>query len=84
MITPGEIRRRIEGALPGAEIAVRDLTGTADHYHVRVVSERFEGMPSIQRHRLVHAPLKDVLGGALHAIELITRTPAEQAADHGS
>jgi stress-induced morphogen len=77
MIGPEEIRRRIEQALPGASVAVRDLTGGGDHYEVDVVSAAFAGMATLQRHRLVHAPLRDVLGGALHAIALRTRTPDE-------
>ena len=84
MITPAEIERRIQAALPGAGVLVHDLTGTSDHYHVRVMSARFEGLGSIERHRLVHGCLRDVLGGALHAIELVTRTPAENAAESGS
>jgi stress-induced morphogen len=77
LIEAQEIRRRIESALPGARVTVRDLTGGADHYEVEVVSERFAGLAPLQRHRLVHAPLKDVLGGDLHALSLRTRTPDE-------
>lgn len=77
VIPPDDVKRRIEAALPGAQIEVHDLTGTEDHYRVHVRSERFDGMPSLQRHRLVHAALKDVLGGPLHAIELITRANGE-------
>ena len=83
MIAPADIERRIKTAVPDAAVAIRDLTGTSDHYHLRVVSAAFEGMPSLDRHRMVHAPLRDVLGGALHAIELVTKTPAEHAAETG-
>ena len=81
MIAPKDIEKRIHEAFPDARVDVLDLTGTQDHYAVRVVSTRFEGVSSIKRHRLVHAPLRDVLGGALHAIELVTRTPAEDSAE---
>ena len=77
MIEPLEIRRRIESALPGAEVTVRDTTGGGDHYEVEVVSEAFAGLAPLKRHRLVYAPLKDVLGGAIHALALKTRTPDE-------
>jgi stress-induced morphogen len=77
VISPSDVERRIVAALPGARVSVRDLTGTADHYAIDVTSERFDGLGSLQRHRLVHAALKDVLGGALHAVELTTRTPTE-------
>ncbi|MGD8376424.1 MAG: BolA family protein, partial [Acidobacteriota bacterium] len=51
--------------------------GGGDHYEVEVISTAFEGMVRLQRHRLVYAPLKDVLGGELHALSLQTRTPEE-------
>jgi len=77
MIEPEDIARRIETALPGARVEVRDLTGTRDHYALDVVSGGFVGLTSLQRHRAVHAALRDVLGGALHAIEIRARTPDE-------
>ena len=80
MITPDEIEKRIAEALPGARIEVRDMTGGGDHYDVIVVSQQFEGKLPVARHRMVYAPLKDVLGGALHALKLETRTPEEAGA----
>ena len=79
MIGPEEIRSKIQAALPGSEVTIRDLTGEGDHYEVRVISEAFAGVTAIQRHRMVYAPLKDVLGGALHALALKTETPEEAA-----
>ena len=77
MIGAEEIRSRIESALPGALVTVQDMTGGGDHYQVEVVSEAFAGVAPVQRHRMVYAPLKDVLGGDLHALALTTRTPTE-------
>jgi stress-induced morphogen len=77
LIAPDQIRQKILAALPGAEITVRDLTGTADHYEVVVVSGAFAGRSLIERHRMVYAPLQDVLGGALHALSLKTLAPGE-------
>jgi stress-induced morphogen len=77
VITTDDIRARILGALPGAAVDVRDMTGTADHYEVRVVAREFEGKSLIERHRLVYAAFADVMGGALHALSLRTLTPGE-------
>lgn len=77
MISPDDIRERILGALPGAEVMVRDMTGTSDHYEITVVSAAFRGMSLVDRHRMVHAPLRDVIGGTLHAISLKTLEPGE-------
>ena len=73
MLSPAEIKRRIEEALPGAEVEVRDLTGTNDHFEARVVSDQFEGKSLVEQHQAVYAPLKDVLAtGELHALSLKT------------
>lgn len=77
MISPHEIHDRLAAAFPGAEITVRDMTGTSDHYEITVVSAAFKGLSLVDRHRMVHTPLRDVLGGALHAISLRTLIPGE-------
>lgn len=73
-----EIRRRVTDALPGATISIRDMVGDGDHLEMIVISDRFEGLTTLQRHRLVYAPLNDVLGGALHALALKTLAPGEE------
>ena len=77
MIRPEEIHDRILEALPGAAIEVRDLTGTSDHYEVRVVAKAFAGLGLVERHRVVYAVFQDVLGGPLHALSLKTLAPGE-------
>ena len=79
MLTPSDIEQRIITAMPGARVQVNDLTGGGDHYRVSVVAEQFQDQTPVNRHRLVYAIFKDVLGGALHALALKTRTPAETA-----
>ena len=78
MVEMEEIRRRVESALPGADVSIRDMVGDGDHLEMVVVSPAFEGRTTLERHRMVYAPLKDVLGGALHALALRTRTPQEK------
>ena len=70
MIDAGELRRRIEAALPDAQVKIQDLTGGKDHYKVEVVSQAFAGMDPLKRHRVVYAAVKDVMGGDLHALSL--------------
>ncbi len=78
MIDAQEIEKRITEALPGAKVVVSDMTGTRDHYDVTVISDDFDGVLPVQRHRMVYAPLKDVMGdGALHALKLTTKTTGE-------
>ena len=76
MLDPQDIAQRIRAALPGAEVEVRDLTGTGEHFEARVVAAAFDGLAMVEQHQAVYGPLRDVLdSGALHALALKTYTP---------
>ncbi len=44
--------------------------GSETHFKVVMVSEQFEGLRLIQRHRLVNDLLRDALAGPIHALSL--------------
>jgi acid stress-induced BolA-like protein IbaG/YrbA len=78
MLNPDVLKTRIEQALPGAQVEIRDTTGTGDHFEARVVSPTFAGLSMVQQHQQVYGPLKDVLQtGELHALALKTYTPEQ-------
>ena len=57
-------------------------SGAADaetHLAVTVISNEFEGKSLVARHRLVYGALKEELEAGLHALALVTETPAEYA-----
>ena len=80
-ITADEIRRKIEAAVPGAEVTVEDTTGTGDHWAAMVVAAAFRDKMPVDRHRMIYAALGDAMDtrGPIHALALTTRTPEEQA-----
>ncbi|HPF27455.1 MAG: BolA family protein [Steroidobacteraceae bacterium] len=45
------------------------------HFRVRIVSERFAGMPVRERHRLVYAAVADLMGAGIHALSIDARVP---------
>jgi BolA protein len=47
------------------------------HFHVRLVSAAFDGMPRVERQRRVYAALADELKGPVHALSLTALSPAE-------
>lgn len=49
------------------------------HFRVKLVAERFAGLRPVQRHRLVHEALADLLQSGIHALSLVTLTPEENA-----
>lgn len=71
------VRERLEKAFEGT-VEVRDLTGTDNHFEVRIVSAAFEGRTPIERHKLVYAPLRDwIEDDTVHALSVRAWTPAQ-------
>lgn len=65
----------IRGAIPDAEVTIRDLAGDGDHYAARVVSASFAGMSRVKQHQAVYSALGGRMGGELHALQLETAVP---------
>ncbi len=72
---PEQIIARIRAVLPDAQVELRDLTGTADHWEATIVSAAFAGKTPVQRHRIVYDALADELRGPIHALTLVLRAP---------
>jgi len=79
MPTSSELKQRIEEAIPGADVAVQDLTGGGDHFRAAVVSDSFSGLSRIQQHKLVYDVFGAEVGGPIHALSIKTSTPGGAA-----
>lgn len=86
------IRRKLTAAFAPAALEVTDESARhaghagatrgdgshgETHFHVRLVTEAFEGVSRVERQRRIHAALADELKGPVHALSLVTLTPAE-------
>jgi BolA family transcriptional regulator, general stress-responsive regulator len=47
------------------------------HFRVTVVAEAFRGRSQLERHRLVYAAVGTLMNGAVHALNIVARTPEE-------
>jgi BolA protein len=47
------------------------------HFDVFIVSQAFEGMNSVARHRAVYDAIGDAMGGEIHALSIRAYTPDE-------
>ncbi|MCC6645004.1 MAG: BolA family transcriptional regulator [Polyangiaceae bacterium] len=77
MIEPSEIEAMLRAAFPDGRFAVRDLTGTKDHFDAEIVAAEFASLSLLERHRLVYAALGDAMKQRIHALTLKTHTPEE-------
>ncbi len=78
------IETKLTAALAPVHLEVDDESrmhsvpaGAETHFKVLVVSDAFEGLGPVDRHRRVHALLAEELAAGLHAISLRTLTPAQ-------
>ncbi len=78
-----QIEEIILGAVPNAQVIVRDPMNDGAHFEATVISESFVGMPLVKQHRQVMQSLKDALAGDVHAIALKTYTPEKWASAQG-
>ncbi|KHJ87794.1 ribosomal L15, partial [Oesophagostomum dentatum] len=51
--------------------------GAEKHFRVQIVSEKFEGCPVIQRHRMVNTCLAEELAGPVHALRIDAIPPSK-------
>jgi len=82
------IRERLERSLSPQHLVIQDEShkhlghasaGGAGHFNVEIVAEAFVGKSLIQRHRLVHEALDDILQSEIHALSIKASTPTESA-----
>ena len=70
----GELKGMIEAALPGASVEVVD-EGGGDHLRAIVAASQFEGLSTIDQHRLVRAAVRERMDdGTIHALSISTST----------
>ena len=72
-----DITNFLKSKLPEAEIS---FDGEDCNSKVLIISKQFEGLSSLQRHKLVLSLLKEHFQtGELHALSLSTKSPSEIA-----
>ena len=72
-----DITQFLKSKFPEADISFK---GEDCNSKVLIVSKKFEGLNSLQRHKLVLGALKDHFqSGELHALSLQTKSPSEMS-----
>ena len=59
-----------------SHVTVTKVDTCADSYKITIISEEFNGLKTLQRHKKVNALLKPYMT-QIHAIEIVTKTAAE-------
>lgn len=82
-----QIRSRLEAELAPEELEVVDDShrhaghaGARDgrgHFQVRILSRRFAGKRTVERHRMVYAALGSLMQTDIHALGLVALSPED-------
>ena len=84
--TAARIRAAIERQLSPIKIVVDDDSALhighagsreGGHFRVHVVSDRFRGLSSLARHRMVYQAVAELMGQGIHALAVDARTSDE-------
>ncbi|MDQ5849976.1 MAG: BolA family transcriptional regulator [Pseudomonadota bacterium] len=51
--------------------------GGGTHWRLSIVSARFAGRPSVERHRMVYQALGELMHNPIHALAITARSPEE-------
>ncbi|HJQ60457.1 MAG TPA: BolA family protein [Vineibacter sp.] len=74
-LAPTVLRVTDDSAKHAGHSGARD--GGESHFTVEIVSAAFDGKSRVARQRLVYDLLKAEFAAGLHALALVTKTPAE-------
>jgi len=83
------IRSALEAALQPSVLELTDESalhaghaGAASggsHFRLKIVSQRFEGLRLVMRHRLVYDSVHDMMHTEIHALAITALAPSEQS-----
>ncbi|XP_028171595.1 bolA-like protein DDB_G0274169 [Ostrinia furnacalis] len=83
-VVESTIRSKLQSALEAKHLDVINESymhnvpkGAETHFKVVVVSDKFDGLPLIKRHRLVNDLLKEELQTGVHALSIVAKTPTQ-------
>lgn len=71
------VQKQLLKAFPEAKIQVTDTRRDDNHLHAHIISENFQGLTLLQRHRAVYRALEGEVGYKVHALTLLTQAPSE-------
>ena len=83
-VSAAAIEAALQAALQPQQLAVQDDShlhaghaGAREgrHFSLRIVSERFNGLSRLARHRLVYDSLHDLIPRGIHALAIDARVP---------
>lgn len=72
-MTTSEIEMRLKATYPESEVLVTDLTGTSDHFEVRIATAALKHLSRVAKHQAIMKVFDvELKSGELHALSIKT------------
>ena len=71
------IKQKVKDKISEARVEVVDTTGTGDHFSILVISDIFNKMTLINRHKLIYQSLDKYVTKEIHALQIKAYTEEE-------
>ena len=72
-----KIKKILTKKIKDSKIFIQDMTGNDDHFNVIIISEKFQGLSLIERHKIIYNILEPMITKEIHALQLKTITREE-------
>ena len=74
MLNVESIKKKIQEAIPEADIVVEDLRNDSKHFGVDVISRSFIGKSKVEQHQMIYKALGQEMKDSIHALKIRTST----------
>ena len=68
------IKDKIENSIPDTSV---EISGDGVHFEATIISKSFEGLSTLERHKIVYSALGDDMKERIHALSMKTLIPSE-------
>jgi len=65
-----EIKQRLNSYFIDDKIEVFDSRGTGDHFSIIIISNKFDNVSLVDRHRMVYSIFEDKIVTEIHALQI--------------
>ena len=72
-----DMKVRLIKLFPNSQIKIIDMTMEGNHFSIMIISDLFNGLSLIERHKLIYQEFKKEITTSIHALQIKTFTKLE-------
>ena len=76
-MTKDDVKIRLVKNFPGSHVEVMDITPEGNHFSVVIISDLFNDLSLLNRHKLIYSIFENELTKEIHALQIKALTQSE-------